>query len=821
MSEGSGFAAVSSFHTRLRTELLPRVTRPHRYLGSEWNATPPRGGVPRIALVLPDVYETSERWIPPKILYGAINRRSDAVAERFHSSDADLSSLLAARGLPAFSAETGTPLGGFDLAVFFLPSWTVFTNTLDLLHYGGIPLLAVDRSEHDPLVIAIGPDPLSPEPIAPFVDAFAMGDPEMFEDDLVGLARDRRLQRGPRDELLHRAAVRTGFYVPELFKGGHAVRGGVICPVVRRELPDLESAFWPDAPPVPFGEGAGDRYVVEVARAPVPGSNGQARGRSKASILRAAVEGLRHTGYGDLSLIYPTDRPPGELPETLADLAFLLRREAVRVLLPGPIASPPSSEILRCSAAAGRASFALTFLPISTRSWPGGGGLSSEEVFTSCEGAFALGIDSIRLHVTVGAPGSPNTERIFTLLDELRLLGKRIRGKPVQIAIVGSPFVPVPHTPWQWSPSLSRADIAGTLVELKKRAKTSVRTFAPESALLDVVFARGDRSLAPVIRRAWELGARFDGHVDRFSWSLWEQAFRENGKDGDDLMTKGIAADASLPWRHLESNGEDERLRQALREASEPAPVSYPSGVQIRKHVESGSDGRTSPSHPPATHNVRLRYEKIGDMRFLGHLDLMAEFLRALRRASLPLGYTGGDSPHPRVAFGPPLPLFYEGTSEWCDVGLALPTPPELLSSQLNRVLPAGLRVLGARYLPARVDSLTAAIAWADYRVVWPGASVPEIDHALARFAAASEMIVSHETKAREKQLDLKRMVPHAERIAVDPPTIEFRLSASGGGVRLSEVLRGIFSASSEVLVGMLCTRTAQYVQRGKEILEP
>ncbi|NTV53057.1 MAG: DUF2344 domain-containing protein [Candidatus Firestonebacteria bacterium] len=345
-------------------------------------------------------------------------------------------------------------------------------------------------------------------------------------------------------------------------------------------------------------------------------------------------------------------------------------------------------------------------------------------------------------------------------------------------------FVPKPHTPFQWEAQLSPVVAAERLEQLARALpKTVEYRFGKKErddltrSYLEGVLARGDRRLWSAIRRAWELGARFDGWGEHFRFDLWQRAMTETGIDPDAYALRARREDEVLPWSHLDMGTPEAYLRRERNLAGSEAQT--PDCRTAGCHACGVSDQTACPEPPaqvlaenpaeipapPAPEReavrLRLRYQKIGDLCFVGHLDLVNLFRRAARRARLPLHYSVGFHPQPSLSFGPPLSVGYAGLGEWLDLGLDSWRDPRQVVEELNRMLPPGVRVEAGREVPLSTPSLTDRINAGEYLIRWStaGEHAAELEARVAAFAAASEVPGSQWSKKGPVKVNLRAAV--------------------------------------------------------------
>jgi radical SAM family uncharacterized protein/radical SAM-linked protein len=823
------------------------VQKPARYLGGEfgeckkdWNTAQAR-----VCLAFPDVYDIGMSHLGFKILYKLFNDDPRTLAERAFAPWVDMEAQLRARSLPLVSCESARPLRDFDIVGFSLQFELTYTNVLAMLDLGQIPLRTDARGEMDPLIIAGGPTATHPEPLAPFIDAIVIGDGEERAKEIALTWTTLKGAGWSRAQRLRALSRLAGVYVPSLYATRLEPDTGFTVvdrptapeapmPVVRTIVDDLNRYPFPDDSPIGGPEAIFERMSIEIARGCTEGCRfcqagmiyRPVRERDPEQIVEAVVSAVKKSGYDEVSLTSLSTADYSCIAPLVKKVADRLAPKHVSLGVSSLRAYGLDENVLEDMARV-RAT-GVTFAPeAGTQRMRDviNKNVTEEQLLQTAERVFSRGWQSMKLYFMIGLPTEEEEDvrAIPRVGGRARAIGKRARNGAAsapKVVVSVSTHVPKPHTPFQWCAMDAPDDIQRKqrwLEEEARAARVELRVHDGDTSWLEGVFARGDRSLAPVLERAYRAGARFDSWEDQKKMNLWEEAFRAECVDPAKYLGT-IPVTARLPWDHIDVGLEEGFLlreyRKAykdrlslpcgkvagafvhptnLREARDETRklVCYDCGIACdlgamraqRLHYlrKLGADEPRPPSPPPRTVAVprrglardgeevprryRFAYEKLGAAAFLSHLDVIRALPRAFRRLELPLHYSRGFHPKPDMSFAPALSLGVASLCEVVDIKIAADFDPSAVLDELSAGAQAGLRFCGGATLRSTDAAVTRVIDAARYVVGIPRVALDarggeawlrdRVEHALA----SPELIVMRRIDGVGKRIEVRGLL--------------------------------------------------------------
>ena len=776
--------------------LLGQINRPSRYLGGE------RGSVRKpeaevdlhFALAFPDVYEVGMSHLGFAILYHILNGLDGIAAERVYAPWPDMEAHLRGAGAPLGSLESERPLANFDIVGFTLQYELSYSNILNMLQLGGIPLRRTQRGAADPLIVVGGPCAFNPEPLADFIDCVVIGDGEEAVVELCAALRASRAAGEDRPALYRRLAQIEGLYLPALFTVDYQTDGSIkaIRPqqpgyetVRRRFLADLDAVPYPTAPIVPFMNTVHDRVAVEIARGCTRGCRfcqagyiyRPVRERAPQRIADVIEASLASSGYEEVSLLSLSTGDYSCIEPLLKGLMDRYAAEKVAISFPSLRVGSLTPELMEEIKKVRKTGFTLAPEAGSERLRNViNKGISEDDLLATAQSAFGLGWRILKLYFMLGLPTETDADlaAIVDLAARVKRSGKGTEGgADVNVAV--STFVPKAHTPFQWEAQLGIDETLRRQLLLRdglRQKKLRLKWHEAELSFMEGVFARGDRRLAPVLERAQQLGCRFDGWRDHFRFELWQQAFADCGIDPAWYLRQRDE-DEVLPWDHIDCGIPKDFFVRERRRARELAYTPDCRGGDCSgcgvcdfealrmRLVEHGE--LFLPPAPPAQpagdeerYKIRLRLRKDGKARFVGHLEFMTVIHRAARRARLPVRFSGGFHPQPRISFPDALPTGVASDAEIIDIELFQPRTAQAVVEGLNAELPQGFRILEGAALHWRTPSPSVSIREVIYRVLLPDDAPKDLAGRVAAFLAASSVPVTRLKGHKTVTIDLR-----------------------------------------------------------------
>ena len=815
-------------------DILPFVQKPQSYAGLELNRIVKPEAELRWALAFPDLYEIGMSWLGMQILYHRINSSLPEVAvERVFLPAEDAAARFRAADLPLTTLETRTPMNKVDIVSFSLSYEMAMPGVLEMLDLARLPLYSSQRGENDPLVIAGGPVMFNPEPIADFVDLVVVGEGEEVVVEISRVMLRGKREGWDRARIMRELTALDGLYRPSeqtLIEGadGRLLVGSddpKAPPLVRGlTVEALLPGYYPDKPLMPLTEVTFDRISLEVMRGCTRGCRfcqagtlyRPVRERPIDEIVAQAVANIAATGHEEISLTSLSTSDYGPLPGLIPALRETFRGKGISLAFPSLRPDSFTPEMARAFPDGRKGG--ITFAPeagtqrlrdiINKNS-------REEDLLRATTLAFGEGYNSVKLYFMIGLPGERD-EDLDGIADLAAKVAKtRLRnGQKVTVSV--SPFAPKPHTPFQRVPQDSVENLQRKLQYLRERFRTVQARFSghnPASALFESALARGDRRLGSVIERVWRSGGVLEAWNDRFDPERWYQAYADSGLDPHAYVA-AIPGRARLPWSHI-SKGVTERFQEvemvrALKQRTTPdCREGRCQGCGLERFIPEGQKvcniypQVASKPEPAEQHRnpgdvvltARLRYHRDAFMRWTGHLDLVRLWGRLLRRAEIPVAYSQGFHPHPRISFSPPLPVGMCSEDEYIDIDLAVEMTAEELFRKLIEAAPDGLLPIELVLSTSRQASLAGKVQRMEYRVPVNGNG--DAAGKLRTFLDSEHYPIERVRGEKRKRVDIR---PFVEEVATDQDgEWRIRLVVENGATARIEELGTAWGLSEDV----------------------
>jgi len=722
--------------------LLFNVNKPYQYAGNEihsYNKDFEKNEV-RFAIAFPDKYEVGASNLGHRIIYETLNSIDGCMCDRAYAPDADCKAEIEKQGLYLYGVESKVCLGDFDLLGFSLQYELAYPTVLAMLNLSNIPIKNKDRNENHPIILAGGPCTYNPEPIKDFIDGFLIGDGEDILVEIVEAYKNAKKEGKNRLEILQILSNIDGLYVPALHNRKK----------INKRIFDFSTESVPRKHPVPFSTSIHDRAITEIRRGCgrmcrfcQPGHvNLPIRERKAEDIIKITKELVKNTGYDEFSMLSLSSNDYTNIEPVLEELTCYFKEKKVS-------ASLPSQRIDRFNIRLSNLVKDVRKTTITLAPEAGSQrmrdvinkNISKEQIVNTTLDCYKNGYDSIKYYFILGLPTETfqDIDEMLELLGGIRYRAKQIKAEmglnhDLKLNCTLSIFVPKPFTPFQWVGQDSLETISEKIAYIREKSKSlkGVRIKIHEKYIseIEAVLTRGDSTLCKYIEKLYESGCYLDTWDENFDKAKWYNSAVECGFTLGELSQKQFKLDEELPWDFINIGIKKDWLineyEKAINSKSSITCETQCSncGICTSFNTKKVLDKQYTPNNNPNSNihkdtitKYRAKVTKKGYLKFLSHLDWQNTLVKGLFRSQLPVVFTEGFNPIPKISLGAALPIFIESTTEFIDFELYDDKNPLEIKDILNKTFDKNAQIIDIYKIDKSTKSLDITTQWARYEI--------------------------------------------------------------------------------------------------------
>jgi len=758
--------------------LLPLVEKPSRYIGNEINTSRKsfEQASVHVCLAFPDLYEIGISHLGLKILYSIINNIDFAMADRTYLPWIDMIDAMRREGIPLFGLESRQEMMDFDLIGITLQSELTFTNVLELIDLSGIPIRSANRLEEHPIIMAGGPCASNPLPLSPFIDVFFLGE---AEDGIISIINVFQNIQGRKQRLAALSAL-PGCYVP-------AIHDDIIAsdPDFRVRVQKF-SAFssstrMHEPQLLPWQLVTHNRYAAEIMRGCSRGCRfchagyfyRPIRERDPQTILDQILSEIKSSGWDEAGLLSLSSSDYTCIRPLLKALLSKVDTDKTHISLPSLRVDGLDDDLIQLMRELGREG--LTIAPEA-----GSQGLrnvinknlTEADIIEGVEVALRLGWQRIKLYFMIGLPfeQEEDSDAIIELISKIDQLARR----RLQINVTLSPYIPKPYTPFQFAAFENRSVLLARILNIKHHFQRSrnikIRYHEIETSWLEALISRGDKQIAEVIENAWRLGARFDGWNECFDFSIWDKA---SAVIDSETCLASRALDYKAPWSFIDTGVRQQfhilewqkaKAGQVTEDCRKTCAGCAVCDSELANDLRPEQSTLIIPNRSPQTfypqtaprYHYRIFYRKLGYLRFISHLDWMRMLYRLVGMIDLPVIYTQGFNPHPRISLSPPLPVGVQGRCEYFDLSFWQPVLPGQVIDYYNGLGIQDLEFYDGQTLSGRSNHNPERES---ISIILPDNLLDGVRSLLENFSKTDHLTFAKTKKEKTKTYDLKQII--------------------------------------------------------------